>query len=118
MDGERHPQRRLPIRDGTYAARTCPLRSAGVDADTDGVEILIALQYPNGRTYEGVYTTPHELEAGHEFDLYGRRWRVIGTVRMWPGRPERVLCVALDEAELRSRRSVGAKRRVPASGGP
>jgi hypothetical protein len=82
------------------------------------MEILIALQYPNGRTYEGVYTTPYELEPGHEFDLYGRRWRVIGTVRMWPGRPERVLCVALDEGERGSPRSLDANRRVPASGAP
>jgi hypothetical protein len=37
---------------------------------------LLALRYPNGRTHEVELAT--ELEAGDEFDLYGRRWRVVG----------------------------------------
>ena len=38
---------------------------------------LLALQYPNGRTHE--LESAEEKKHGEEFDLYGHRWKVVGT---------------------------------------
>ena len=38
----------------------------------------LALEYPNGRTHELDYNGPFRCHAGDEFELYGRRWRVVG----------------------------------------
>jgi hypothetical protein len=42
------------------------------------VATLVKLIYPNGRAHES--EVPADLKPGAEFDLYGRRWRVIGPV--------------------------------------
>ena len=39
---------------------------------------LVSLQYPNGRTHEA--EIPEDLKAGARFELFGRRWQVIGNV--------------------------------------
>ena len=36
---------------------------------------LLSLQYPNGRVHE-CSLDRLDLAPGHEFELYGRRWRV------------------------------------------
>jgi len=62
------------------------------------VEVLLSLQYSNGRIYETSYLTSVELTRGSEFDLHGRHWRVVGLVRQqrWigPEPPLRTLCVS------------------------
>lgn len=37
---------------------------------------LLALEYPNGQIYE--VESPDDLEVDQVFEMYGRRWRVIG----------------------------------------
>ena len=44
-------------------------------ADTGKVAVL-CLQYPNGRTHR--MDVPNAMKKGEEFDLFARRWRVIG----------------------------------------
>ncbi len=39
---------------------------------------ILCLEYPNGRTHQ--VSVEKKLESGEEFDLYGHRWRVIGSV--------------------------------------
>jgi len=65
------------------------------------MEIQVALQYPNGRIHQTVYDTTRPIERGTEFDMHGRRWRVVGRVGKphrpnSPKLPARVLCVATD----------------------
>jgi hypothetical protein len=43
------------------------------------VSSLLALEYPNGRTHE--LESAEEMKHGDEFDLYGHRWKVVGSVR-------------------------------------
>jgi hypothetical protein len=40
------------------------------------MEFAVALQYPNGRTYETVLSFDGPLERGTEFERYGHTWRV------------------------------------------
>ena len=65
------------------------------------MEIQVALQYPNGRIHQTVYDTTRPIERGTEFEMHGRRWRVVGPVGKphrpnSPKPPARVLCVATD----------------------
>ena len=39
-------------------------------------EQLAALEYPNGRTHMCTITSERELDAGAEFEMFGRSWRV------------------------------------------
>jgi hypothetical protein len=41
----------------------------------------LSLEYPNGRTARVDYDGPLQTEIGQEFELYGRRWRVIAHKR-------------------------------------
>ena len=43
------------------------------------VASLLSLEYPNGRTHE--FESTEEMKPGEEFDLYGHRWKVVGSVR-------------------------------------
>jgi hypothetical protein len=66
------------------------------------MESLVALEYPNGRTHETSVTTLDELKPGAGFDLYGRRWHVVGLVRVSPSRsarhaPGRVRCLSVGD---------------------
>jgi hypothetical protein len=45
------------------------------------MEVLISLQYANGRIHEATYTTSDKLRPDAEFDLHGRRWRVVGPTK-------------------------------------
>ena len=66
---------------------------------------LISLEYPNGRIHETSLTASEDLQPGSEFDLHGRRWRVVGLKRPLRGRgdtPSRMLCVATDRLEVAS----------------
>ena len=65
--------------------------------------VLIALRYPNGRTHEVELDTV--LAPGDEFDLYGRRWRVLGQSPRRPRgtryrRPIPIACVAVTPSPL------------------
>ena len=44
------------------------------------VSSSLYLEYPNGRTHQ--VQVDEELVSGQEFDLYGHRWKVIGSVRV------------------------------------
>jgi hypothetical protein len=44
-------------------------------ATSEGMDVLISLQYANGRIHEATYTTSDELSPNAEFNLHGRRWR-------------------------------------------
>jgi hypothetical protein len=62
---------------------------------SEGMDVLISLQYANGRIHEATYTTSDKLRPDAEFDLHGRRWRVVGltkTGRVSDDTP-RILCV-------------------------
>jgi hypothetical protein len=50
-------------------------------ADLQVMETRLSLRYPNGRVHEVALDEP--LKPGQEFELYGRRWVVVGPV---PGR--------------------------------
>lgn len=43
----------------------------------------LCLEYPNGRVHR--VDVPGEVKAGQEFELYGRRWKVVGHVPRTPG---------------------------------
>jgi beta-xylosidase len=62
------------------------------------VEVLVSLQYSNGRIYETSYVTSVALNAGSEFDLHGRHWLVVGLAKQQtrrdPNTPPRTLCVS------------------------
>jgi len=60
------------------------------------MENFVSLQYPNGRIHEATYSTSETLKPEVEFDLHGRRWRVVGptkTHRTYGATP-RLLCVS------------------------
>ena len=61
-----------------------------------GVDVLISLQYANGRIHEATYTTSDKLGPDAEFDLHGQRWRVVGPTktRRVSGDTPRMLCVS------------------------
>ena len=52
------------------------LMSCPSSADVRDVATRLSLQYPNGRNHE--VSLDQILEPGHEFELYGRRWVVVG----------------------------------------
>ena len=62
------------------------------------MEVLVSLQYSNGRIYETSYQTSVELRQGSAFDLHGRHWLVIGVAKQQtrggPNPPPRTLCVS------------------------
>ncbi len=62
------------------------------------MEVLVSLQYSNGRIYETSYVTSLALRAGSEFDLHGRHWLVVGLAKQQrrgdPNTPPRTLCVS------------------------
>ena len=62
------------------------------------MEVLVSLQYSNGRIYETSYVTSVELSTGSEFDLHGRHWLVVGLAKQQrrgdPNTPPRTLCVS------------------------
>lgn len=63
-----------------------------------GVESLVALVYPNGRTYETALTTERTLELGAGFDLYGHYWEAVGLIarpRSVRHLPARMRCVSV-----------------------
>jgi len=43
-------------------------------------EYALKLQYPNGRTFDYLHASEGQIGVGHEFDVFGRRWRIAGTV--------------------------------------
>ncbi len=63
---------------------------------SEGIDVLISLQYANGRIHEATYTTSDTLRPDAEFDLHGQRWRVVGPTktRRVSGDTPRMLCVA------------------------
>jgi hypothetical protein len=71
---------------------------------SEGMDVLISLQYANGRIHEATYSTSDKLRPDAEFDLHGRRWRVVGPTktRRVSGDASRMLCV-----------STGASSRLP-----
>jgi hypothetical protein len=38
--------------------------------------VRLSLRYPNGRTHQCDYEGARRFHVGHEFELYGRRWRI------------------------------------------
>ena len=55
----------------------------------ESMEVLVSLQYPNGRIYETSYESSVELRPGSEFDLHGRHWLVVGSAKQQtPGSPQ------------------------------
>ena len=42
----------------------------------DGMPSRLSLVYPNGRTAEVEFEA--EVRPGEEFDLFGKRWKVVG----------------------------------------
>jgi hypothetical protein len=42
------------------------------------MEFDVALQYPDGRIYETVLYGVRAMKPEMEFEMYGRRWRVVG----------------------------------------
>ena len=80
------------------------LRFGWLIADLESMEVLVSLQYPNGRIYETSYPTAVELGPGSEFDLHGRHWQVVGMAkqRRWggPQPPLRTLCVSTGARSL------------------
>jgi len=74
------------------------LRFGSLVADSESVEVLLSLQYSNGRIYETSYVASVDLRPGSEFDLYGRHWLVVGSAkqqtRRGPTPPPRTLCVS------------------------
>jgi hypothetical protein len=55
-------------------------------------QVIVVLEYPNGRSHEQVLRGT--LTPGAEFDLYGRRWQVVGLApkpRHHRG-PDKLLC--------------------------
>ena len=74
-----------------------------LDRDGESMESLVALEYPNGRTYETGVTTSHELEPGAAFDLHGRHWQVVGLVpvsRSGRKAPGRMRCRSVGDIAL------------------
>jgi hypothetical protein len=56
---------------------------------------FLTLEYPNGRSHD--LELGEDVEPGHEIDLYGRRWKVIGPVplprgKRWSAGTKRLLC--------------------------
>jgi len=41
------------------------------------MKVRVSLLYPNGRTHQETIERDTPLERGDEFEMYGRRWRVI-----------------------------------------
>jgi hypothetical protein len=85
-------------------ARLSALIMAVVCADTPvmleslerSAETLVELRYPNGRSAERVL--PVELQAGDEFELYGRHWQVVATAPLPRSRergPRRLVCESI-----------------------
>lgn len=58
------------------------------------VESLVSLEYPNGRTHHATIVGEAVLQPGQEFDLHGRRWRVVAPARTRRSSavPGRILC--------------------------
>ena len=42
---------------------------------------LLKLRYPNGRTFDYYRETDQPLGVGHEFDAFGRTWRIESDVK-------------------------------------
>ena len=106
---KRHRQlRRLQPDAGLRVAARRPLRLAHAPQDSltisEAMDVLVSLQYANGRIHEATYTTSEKLGLDAEFDLYGRCWRVVGTTKTRRARGDtpRMLCV-----------STGAASRLP-----
>ena len=105
------PTRQKPCADGgsgcTHpgaATRRLAHAPEGSLPISEGMEVLISLQYANGRIHEATYTTSEKLGLDAEFDLYGRCWRVVGITKTRRARGDtpRMLCV-----------STGAASRLP-----
>jgi hypothetical protein len=45
---------------------------------------LLSLEYPNGRTAQ--VELDDDVKPGQEFDMYGRRWKVVGRAARAKGR--------------------------------
>ena len=98
---KRHRQlRRLQPDAGLRVAARRPLRLAHAPQDSltisEAMDVLVSLQYANGRIHEATYTTSDKLRPDAEFDLHGQRWRVVGPTktRRVGGDTPRMLCVA------------------------
>jgi hypothetical protein len=100
--------RRLRPDAGLIGRRAATRRLAhapqGSRTISEGIDVLISLRYATGRIHEATYTSSDTLRPGAEFDLYGRRWRVVGPTKTGRvvGDPPRTLCV-----------STGASSRLP-----
>jgi hypothetical protein len=83
--------RRLQPDAGLIGRRAATRRLAhapqGSLSISEGMDVLISLQYANGRIHEATYSTSDKLRPDAEFDLHGPRWRVVGahqnTPRTW-----------------------------------
>ena len=100
--------RRLRPDAGLIGRRAATRRLAhapqGSRTISEGIDVLISLRYATGRIHEATYTSSDTLRPGAEFDLYGRRWRVVGPTKTGGvvGGTPRTLCV-----------STGASLRLP-----
>jgi hypothetical protein len=56
---------------------------------------MVALRYPNGRVHETVIAASDDFGPGFEFELFGRRWEVVGLCK-GRLREDRILCAAID----------------------
>src|SRR5690348_12000605 len=63
----------------SVAQRGSFLQVCAQSVDVPDVPSLLALEYPNGRIHE--LESAEQRRLGEEFDLYGRRWKVVGNVR-------------------------------------
>lgn len=72
-------RRRLvpPPAQGKHRQLSRP-QALGRAVDTNRVRKVV-LEYPNGRRHEIEFESDQRLEIGDQFELYGRRWRVIST---------------------------------------
>ena len=61
------------------------------------VDSPVSLRYPNGRVHETTLSRSSELRLGDRFELHGRQWSAVKSVkpsRSRAGEPGRMLCVA------------------------
>ena len=83
-------------------------------------QYALKLRYPNGRTFTYNQESEVPLVVGHEFDAFGRRWRIackVPPTRLSPASlpsPEAFACDPLSESGLRKSERNMTGSRVPA----
>jgi hypothetical protein len=108
------PRRLEPTADRRAAGKTLRSFARRPEAATprpahapQATDVLISLQYANGQIHEATYNTSDQLSPDAEFDLHGRRWRVVGPTkrRRVSGETPRMLCVSTGANSCRPPRS-------------